>query len=196
MTHRVTEGATITDYLHWLGLVGSVGGILWLIKGGIILAGGFQPPALFGLGALCFIIGLVGLSKHIETGGLRVLGVVMVVISLVSGVALVVIDTFFPQLIPTGNFYSFPGTLLFAVVTVSPFVALIAFGGSMMQAEYPSWRAVPLGMGLSLPALFFIGGILEAIYPPLLEIPFMLFGAAWVVLGYQVWRYEMDTKQP
>jgi len=176
------------EKLHWLGLVGSVGGILWLIKGIAILINGIQPPAIFGLGALFFIIGLLGLSVRTADGALKSIGVIVTFVGLISATLILIINEIFPELIPTGNVYSFPGTILFLLASLSMFVGLIAFGAAMMQVSEPPWRALPLGMGLSFPAIIFIGGVLEAINPPLFEIPLMLFGLAWVVLGVQIWR--------
>jgi hypothetical protein len=81
---------------------------------------------------------------------------------------------------------------LVAVAGFGPFLGLILLGSVTLQAGvFPSpWSALPLAMGLSGPLLILGGGGLAMIHERLLEVPLVLVGNAWMLLGYSVLNVE------
>jgi hypothetical protein len=75
------------------------------------------------------------------------------------------------------------------VTQLAPFIAAAALGPfATLQARVfpPPWSALPLAMGLGGPLLILAGGALAMISERLLEIPIVLIGLAWMLLGYSV----------
>jgi hypothetical protein len=73
-----------------------------------------------------------------------------------------------------------------AVAGFGPFVGLVLLGSATLQARVflPPWSALPLAMGLGGPLLILAGGGLAMISERLLEIPIVLVGLSWMLLGY------------
>jgi hypothetical protein len=165
------------------GLAAMVGGLMWVVKGGAILLTGQQPPVVFEAAMPLFAVGLVGLHARLggRGGPLGKAGVLVAYAALASA-AIVLIA-------PLAPFY--------AVAGFGPFLGLVLVGSATLQARvFPSpWSALPLAMGLGGPLLILAGGGLTLISERLLEIPIMLVGFAWMLLGYSVLVVKGATVQ-
>ena len=165
------------------GLAAMVGGLMWVVKGGAILLTGQQPPVVFEAALPLFAFGLLGLHARLDGRGgpLGKAGVLIAYAALAS--AAIVLMT------PLAPFY--------AVAGFGPFLGLVLLGSATLQARiFPSpWSALPLAMGLGGPLLILAGGGLALISERLLEIPIVLVGFAWVLLGYSVLAVKGATVQ-
>jgi hypothetical protein len=160
-----------------------VGGLMWIIKGGAILLTGQQPPVVFEAAVPLFAIGLLGLHARLDGRGgtLGKAGVLVACTALAS--AAIVLMT--------------PLAVFFAVAGFGPFLSLVLLGSAALQAGAfpPPWNALPLAVGLGGPLLILVGGVLDLISERLLEIPIVLVGLAWMLLGYSVLAVKGETVQ-
>ncbi len=156
------------------GLAAMVGGLMWVVKGGAILLTSQQPPVVFESAMPLFAVGLLGLHARLDGRGgpLGKAGVLVAYAALAS--AAIVLMT------PLAPFY--------AVAGFGPFLGLVLLGSATLKARVfpPPWSALPLAMGLGGPLLIVAGGGLALISERLLEIPIVLVGLAWMLLGYSV----------
>jgi len=189
-----------------LAVVGAVaavvGGAMWIVKGGVILAVGDQPPLMFEAAALLFPLALIGLHDRLggEGGRRGRTGGVLARLAGASGLATASYGVLVPE--PSDVVLG----LLVAVTGLSTFIGLLLLGlAARSVGALPSrWRNLPAAMGIAaIPAMTVIGGVLEAIHERLLELPIVAFGIAWVVLGFLLWlprgadeRCEADTPDP
>jgi len=84
-----------------------------------------------------------------------------------------------------------------AIAGFGPFLGLILVGSAALQARiFPSpWNALPLAIGLGGPVLILVGGGLALINERLLEVPIVMIGLAWALLGYSVLLERSATFQ-
>ena len=156
------------------GLAAMVGGLLWVVKGGSILLTGQQPPVVFEAALPLFAVGLLGLHARLDgSGGPLGKAGVLVAYAALASAAIVLMA-------PLAPFYALAG--------FGPFLGLVLLGSAALQARVfpPPWSALPLAMGLGGPLLILVGGGLALISERLLEIPIVLVGLAWMLLGYSV----------
>ena len=156
------------------GVASVVGGLMWIVKGVSILLIGVQPPLVFETAMPLFAFGVVGLGARL--GDFKgPLGTVGVAVAYLSAVAAVV--AFLTQL-----------SLFMAVAGFGPCLGLVLVGSAILQTRtFPSpWSALPLAIGLGGPVLILAGGGLALINERLLEVPLVLVGFAWMLLGYSV----------
>jgi hypothetical protein len=156
------------------GLAAIVGGLMWIVKGGSILITGQQPPVVFEAALPLFAVGLLGLHARLggHGGPLGKAGV-LVAYAALAAAALVLVA-------PLPPFY--------AVAGFGPFLGLVLLGSATLQAGIfsPPWSALPLATGLGGPLFVLAGGGLALMNERLLEIPIVLVGLAWMLLGYSV----------
>lgn len=150
------------------------GGLLWVVKGGSILLTGQQPPVVFEAALPLFAVGLLGL--HARLGGRggplgKAGGLVACAALAAAGLVLAA---------PLAPFY--------AVAGFGPFLGLVLVGSATLQARAlpPPWSVLPLAVGLGGPLLILAGGGLALMNEILLEIPIVLVGLAWMLLGYSM----------
>jgi hypothetical protein len=154
------------------GLAAMVGGLMWIVKGGSILVTGQQPPVVFEAALPLFAVGLLGLHARLRGhGGPSGKAGVLVAYAALAAAALVLVAPLPP---------------LYAVAGFGPFLGLVLMGSATLQARIfsPPWSALPLAMGLGGPLL--AGGGLALMNERLLEVPIVLVGLAWMLLGYSV----------
>jgi hypothetical protein len=156
------------------GVAAMAGGLMWVVKGGAILLTGQQPPVVFETAMPLFAVGLLGLHARLDGRGgpLGKAGVLVAYIALASAaIALMA-----------------PLAAFLAVAGFGPFLGLVLLGSATLQARVflPPWSALPLALGLGGPLLILVGGVLALISERLLEIPIVLVGLAWMLLGYSL----------
>lgn len=163
------------------GLAAVIGGLMWVVKGASILLTGNQPPFIFEAAMPLFAVGVVGLGARLgeRRGPLGTAGVVLAYVAATSAVV-----AFATELAP-----------FIAVAGFGPFLGLILVGSANLQARiFPSpWSALPLGIGLGGPVLILAGGGLALINERLLEVPLVMVGFAWMLLGYSVLLVRAPT---
>jgi hypothetical protein len=156
------------------GVAAMAGGLMWVVKGGGILLTGQQPPVVFETAMPLFAVGLLGLHARLDGRGgpLGKAGVFVAYIALASA-AIVLMAPLAPFL---------------AVAGFGPFLGLVLLGSATLQARVllPPWSALPLTMGLGSPLLILAGGGLAVISERMLEIPIVLVGLSWMLLGYSL----------
>jgi hypothetical protein len=165
------------------GLAAMVGGLLWVVKGGAILLTGQQPPVVFEAAIPLFAVGLLGLhGRFAGRGGPLGMAGVLVAYAALASAAIVL-------MMPLAPFI--------AVAGFGPFLGLVLLGSATLQARvfHPPWSALPVAMGLGGPILILAGGGLALISERLLEIPLVLVGLAWMLLGYAVLIVKDATAQ-
>ena len=130
-----------------------------------------------------FAIGLLGLHARLDgRGGLLEKAGVLVAYAALAAAAIVLVA-------PLAPFY--------AVAGFGPFLGLVLLGSATLQARIfpPPWSALPLALGSGGPFLILAGGGLALMSERLLEIPIVLVGLAWMLLGYSVLAVKGATVQ-
>ena len=167
--------------LVWVGgLAAMIGGSMWIIKGVSILLTGDQPPVVFEAAMPLFAVGVLGLGARLG-GSLGVAGIIVACLAAVS--AVVALSTGLAPFIGIAGF--------------GPFLGLTLVGSAALQARLfpPPWSALPLALGLGGPILVLVGGGLALLNERLLELPIVMIGLAWVILGYLVLLERKVTLQ-
>jgi hypothetical protein len=170
-----------------------LGGVMWVGKGSAIMLTGEQPPVVFEVALPLFAVGLVGLHSRLGGRGGRLgrMGLLLAYVALASELVVVVLVDL--TLAPVGwipNEDSVtPLTPLIILAGFGPFLSLVLLGIATLRGKpMPApWSALPLVMGASAVPLMLVGGILELVNERLFELPIVLLGFAWVLLGYSVW---------
>ncbi len=184
---------------RWGGLAAMLGGVMWVFKGGAIMLTGEQPPVVFEAALPLFAAGLVGL--HARQGGrggrLGKTGLLLAYAALASALVALVGLTLVPAgWVPNED----------SVTLLTPFIVLAGFGPFVglvllgivtlrVKAMPAPWSALPLVMGVGAVPLMLVGGILELVNERLFELPIVLLGFAWVLLGYWVLAVKGTTVQ-
>lgn len=175
---------------RWGGLAMTLGGLFWVLKAGAILLVGYQPPLIFEVAPLLFALGLVGLYSQVSphAGPLGVSGMVMAGLAFIARLAASVYATLPGARVSTGETFVFPYSLLVLVGTLGIFVSLILLGITTLRTRGlpPPWHMLPLGVGL-LAIPISVTGILH------IELPILLLGGLWMLLGYTIVRGGKGT---
>jgi len=178
-----------------------LGGVMWVLKGGAIMLTGEQPPILFEAALPLFAVGLVGLHACLGGRGGRLgkTGLLLAYAALASALVALVGWTLAPaEWVPNEDSIT-PLTPFIVLAGLGPFVGLVLLGIATLRAKaMPApWSALPLVMGAGAVPLMLVGGVLELVNERLFELPIVLLGFAWVLLGYSVWsRKDKVIPQP
>lgn len=168
------------------GLAALVGGAMWVVQGGVIMLGG-PDPDLFIPAQFFFALGLLGLHARLAgRGGLpgRVRGFLAY-----AAVALSAVNTpyslFFAQ---GGPQTPFPFNATYFAGSLAIFVGLTLLGIVTVRAGIlpPRWRILPLAIGLSALLPVWVLALIH------LELPVVLLGLGWMLLGYVLWSVGRD----
>ena len=179
-----------TRIIRWAGLAAMLGGLLWVVKGAVILLGGRQPPLTFEVALLLFAASLAGLHARLygRGGRLAVAGVLLSYLAAASWVVNLLAGWLAPWLVPDQG-SSTVLTPTYAIGGLGPFVALVLIGWAAVRGRAlpRRWRAAPLALGLLAPVAIAAGPLVH------IEAPIVLIGVAWVALGYGLWS---DASEP
>ena len=122
-------------------------------------------------------------------GGLGRTGLLLAYAVLVSAIVVLVGSTLGPAgWVPNEESV----TLLTPFIVLAgfgPFVGLVLLGIATLRVKaMPApFSALPLLIGAGAVPLMLVGGTLELVDERLVELPIVLLGVAWVLLGYSVW---------
>lgn len=186
--------------IRFLASGAAVGGTFWILKGGAIILTGDQPPYLFELAPVGFAFSLWGLRLSLGPIRTRIVRIgsiaasAALVLSVAAAGASVVAED---QLSDEATFS--PLSLLPLGSMVSTLAALILLGVSARKTALlgPGWRGFPLALGIGLAPMVAVGGLLlGAIHERLFEVPIVLAGLAWVLLGGLLWRSTIPPTSP
>ena len=158
------------------GAAAGMGGLMWVVKGSVILSGGSQPPMLFEAAPFFFGVGLIGMHAWLVGGSTRLAryGVVLAYVALPLAIGNVIVEFISADLF-------FPAD--FAVLG-----SLVLLGLALVRADLAQyrWRRWPLALGLAFIPALAIGVVLESFDERYLEVPLVLLGLVWMSLGYLI----------
>ena len=168
---------------RWGGWAATAGGAMWVTKGLAILITGRQPPVLFELAIVLFPIGLIGLRSAIRgRGGRRAqVGATLAYAALVLVAATAVAVALSSPDAVVG--IGIAGTVL-CIVSGLIFLGAVARGVEGLSGPL---RWLPLALGVAMvPLATVVAGVLEAIHERLLEVPIVVVGLGWAVIGMAI----------
>ncbi len=180
------------------GFAAALGGALWVVKGVADFVTNGHPEYIYEVAPVLFTLGLVGLHARLKGHG-GVSGLVGGVLAWASlAMALAVVGAFFYLVRVVGE----PGftrenlLALFALIALtglSIIASLVLLGIAVRRvgALPGRWRSFPLSMGVAAFPLMVMSEV--ALFPDdgrsrLLELPLVVLGLAWVMLGWRISR--------
>lgn len=184
---------------HRAGALAAIlGGSAWVVKGAGILVTGDQPPVLFALGPPLFAVGLIGLHARLEGRGGRLAraGRGLAYLAIAGSFVLLLARAFADDLLPAGEDDFTPLSVVIAAIGLSTLAGLILLGLATLRTDVMprGWSSLPLAMGVLLVPGLLVGGTLSERSDRLLEIPIVLFGLGWVLLGFAIWPPGRDER--
>jgi len=176
-----------------------VGGTAWIIKAGLTLATGDEPPAAFAIGLALFPFALLGLWSIVRGVGGRCahIGGLLAVAAAIAVVLATLVRAIGGADVEPREDEITTLTPFIAAAGLGTFAALFALGIAVRRAGALSARsaALPWAMGLATIPLLMLGGALEAVSERLLELPIALLGLGWVILGVALWKAPTTHRQ-
>lgn len=149
-----------------------VGGALWVFKGGAILLGHDQPPYAFEVAPLGFAIATLGLTRWLPTTRRR---------RIVTGLTVMAVTFCMVAAVATVVFGGVLGPDL-GIGVLATTAALILLGMPLRRSDHLALR-LPFLVGVGTIPLMLVGGALAVFDERLLELPIVLLGGLWIVLG-------------
>ncbi len=168
------------------GFAAALGGALWVVKGGAILVTGDQPEYIFEVAPLFFALGLVGLHARLEghgSGSGRVGGALAW-----ASLALALVSAVVYLATTDDEVFLLSATIPLTGLSILASLVLLGIAVRRVGALPGRWRSFPLSMGVAVLPLMVIGAILETLDERLLELPLVVLGLAWVMLGWRMSR--------
>ncbi|MGH9198995.1 MAG: hypothetical protein ACRD1T_25115 [Acidimicrobiia bacterium] len=190
MIEIVESGDGSSRFVTWAGVASAVGGACWVIKGLAILITGDQPPFLFEIAPVFFLVGLWGLRLRLghRGGRMATVGIAALGLSVLLGIATWFLSVAADDSRTTGSEEEFQPTLLLAFLALLTGLVLLGIVTRRTRALGDRWSNLPLALVVAAPLVTIVGGALEAINERLLEIPLVLYGFGWMGLGYALMR--------
>ncbi len=158
------------------GAAASVGGLMWVVKGGVILSGGSQPPMLFEAAPFFFGAGLIAMHASLANSSSRLAkyGLALAYLALLLAIGSVISELFSADLFFPADFMVLGSLVLLGLAFVRA------------EAFHYRWRRWPLALGLAFVPALAIGAVLESIEERYLEVPLVVLGLVWMFLGYLI----------
>ncbi len=181
--HGIVRSVALT---RWAGFAAALGGALWVVKGGAILVTGDQPEYIFEVAPLLFALGLVGLHARLEghgSGSGRVGGALAW-----ASLALALVSAVVYLATTDDEVFLLSATIPLTGLSILASLVLLGIAVRRVGALPGRWRSFPLSMGVAVLPLMVIGAILETLDERLLELPLVVLGLAWVMLGWRMSR--------
>lgn len=174
-----------TNLVPLSGVAAMLGGAFWVVKGGLIMLGGPDPDLLIPA-ELFLALGLLGLYARLGGGGWPGrLGGLLAYAAVALSVLNAPYSLFFAE---DGPRTPFPFNVTYLVASLAIFAGLLLLGIAVLRADVlpPLWRVLPLILGAAglLPVW-----VLAFIH---LELPVILLGLGWMLLGYVLWSVKSD----
>lgn len=167
------------------GYAALLGGLCWIVKSSVILATGDQPPVLFGIAPLFFALGIIALRTRLPHMGEKS-GTVALVLAVIGGLATLgalATTGFGTEATSEEEFSPFIFVGFFATLVA---LALLALPTLRTQALLSPWHRLPALLAAGFFPLMLIGGLLASIDERLLEIPLLILGTGWTLLGFAI----------
>lgn len=169
-----------------------VGGAAWILKAGLTLATGNEPPAAFAIGLALFPFALLGLWSLVRDapGRSAQIGGSLAAAAAISVVVAVLVRAIGGADVEPREDEITVLTPFMALAGFGTFAALFALGIAVRRdgALAARYAGLPWGMGMATVPLLILGGALEAVDERLLELPIALLGLGWLILGVALWN--------
>lgn len=170
------------------GAVSSMlGGLFWAVKATGLMVARYQPPVVYEIAPIFFAFAVIGLHALVGTSRSRLAraGLVLAAAAELCAVVAALGQFLGPaDWIPTGD----------TVTVLTPFITLSMLGlvaglllvGIVVRrtAALPGrWAGYPLSLAISVLPLIASSAVFQAIHPRLFELPTLVVGLGWIVLG-------------
>jgi hypothetical protein len=166
-----------------------LGGSFWVLKGGLIMLGRPDPDLLIPA-ELFFAFGLLGLHTRLagRGGWPAKIGGLLAYVALALSAVNAPYSLFFAEDVPRTPF---PFNVTYFAASVAIFVGLASLGLAVLRTRLwtSRWRALPLALGLSALLPVWVLALVH------LELPVVLLGLGWVLLGYALWAGKSETSR-
>ena len=169
-------------------LAATLGGLSWIVKASMILVTGDQPPLSFELAPIFFAVALYGLLIYVVNpmGSLRILAKAGIALVIGAAVGSLALGSDGPD---SSGLREALSSMFDAVSGFGILILLVGLGLRLMRRKLWDgfWRFLPLALGLGFIPALAVGIILgEAFGERYLEIPLVVMGGGWVLLGYRL----------
>ncbi|GAA2470838.1 hypothetical protein [Terrabacter carboxydivorans] len=164
-----------------------LGGLFWAMKATGLMVARYQPPVVYEIAPIFFAFAVIGLHASLGASRSRLAraGLVLAGIAELCAVVAALGQFLGPaDWIPTGD----------TVTVLTPFITLSMLGsvaglllvGLVVRrtAALPGrWAGYPLALAISVIPLIASSAVFQAIHPRLFELPTLVVGLGWIVLG-------------
>ncbi|EWT01390.1 hypothetical protein N865_08570 [Intrasporangium oryzae NRRL B-24470] len=169
------------------GLAAMVGGLFWALKAACLMIARFQPPVVYEVAPVFFPIAVIGLYGSLDGNRSRLARSGLTSAGIAELCALVSVLGLFlgpAEWTPTGD----------TVTVLTPFITLSALGSILglllvgivvrRTASLPGgWKNFPMSVAISIIPLIASSALMKDINERLFELPTLIIGLEWMVLG-------------
>ena len=169
-----------------------IAGTAWIVKAGLTLATGNEPPAAFAVGLALFPFALLGLWSLVrgDPGRSAPIGGILAAAAAISVILATLIRAIGGADVEASEDEITALTPFIVLAGFGTFAALFALGIAVRRTRaLPArYASLPWAMGWATIPLLILGGALETVSERLLELPVALLGLGWVILGVALWN--------
>ena len=156
--------------------------MLWIAKAGAILLTGDQPAHLFEIAPVFMATALLGLHTLLDGRGgtfTRIDGFATYGCFLLSLASVAV----YAQGAESTSEETFDPLIFMAFLSLVASLILLGAAYRRTDDALIRWQSLPLVLGVAMPLMMIGGGVLEAVNERLLEVPIVILGLGWIMLG-------------